>query len=1083
MKSFSTKRFISILTVAALLASILTSMTGIQVKAGTPGVPDMPPGAVNLITESTTLSGNDLGFTFAAGVLQNTDDTQEGKVYFNNVTGITGSSTYVYKLDITPLTLGVAGYEGPRVIYRYTDTDNYLSVGFFDGAVHLLKVENGSLSIIPSGSNYTYSRAANTQFSLEIVSAPTSVSVYVNGNQLFDNFAVPQMGAAVGMYSALSTLKAENIVLYEVGVPEPTPPSGGEDAPPVIPDGAVNLITNSTSLTDLSGGALGSAFTGGVLSNTNSNTGSSVVFNTVGLNADDTYLYEGEITLNDTHSTDGWMGPRLLFRHSGGDHQLYVGFFGDSTHLLKLDGPGNLSIVQTSSNFVIQKGQKFKVTVKSEPEKVSVWINDSIIFKDVAVPKFDARVGMYYAYATTSLENIKLYSLSEGVSDPTPPSIGEDAPPAIPDGAANLITNSTPVSDLSGGALGAVFTGGVLSNTNSSTGSSVVFNTTSLKANDTYLYEGEITLNDTQSTAGWMGPRLLFRHSGGDHQLYVGFFSDSTHLLKLDGPGNLSIVQTSSNFVIQKGQKFKVTVKSEPEKVSVWVNDSIIFKDVAVPKFNARVGMYYANAAVTLENIKLHLLSAGEADPTPPSGGGSGGYVPPVVVVQSPVADPVPVTPAGSVNLIANSTTLTDLSNGALGVVFADGVLKNTKNDTESLVVFNTEGMKANDTYMYEGEITLHDTNGSDGWKGPRLVFRQSDGDHQLNVAFFSDATHLLKLDGAGNLSIVETSTKFVIKKGQKFKVTVKSEPDKVTVWINDNIIFTDVAVPSFDANVGMHYAYATASLENIQLYSLSDSGTATPKAEEITGGAIIGQGGESKNTPEGDVTNNPSAEKANVIEYVKVPVKGVTAVDGADFTYKNGVFKVPMSDYEGLFMFDTSTLPSSYSFKADIAIDDINTSEPWHGMKLILKYKDANNWFGVMWDRNGNLLPIELKNGSYINHDATIGTAATAPMEKGAKFKVEWIIENDSFVLMFDDVKKLSGQIPVRYASVFGVKSAMAAFTMSGIEVAAPKSLMSVVNPKTGDDIVKYLVMSLILLAVLIVVKRTERKIMQYKN
>jgi len=122
-----------------------------------------------------------------------------------------------------------------------------------------------------------------------------------------------------------------------------------------------------------------------------------------------------------------------------------------------------------------------------------------------------------------------------------------------------------------------------------------------------------------------------------------------------------------------------------------------------------------------------------------------------------------PVIPGNAENLIKNDTPMTDLSSGALGVTYSGGVLLNTQNNVESVAILSPSGVVANDTFLLEGEITLININGDDAWKGPRFVFRQTDGDHELNLAFFADKVLILKLDGPGNLSIVEESTGFAI--------------------------------------------------------------------------------------------------------------------------------------------------------------------------------------------------------------------------------------------------------------------------------------------------------------------------------
>jgi len=219
-------------------------------------------------------------------------------------------------------------------------------------------------------------------------------------------------------------------------------------------------------------------------------------------------------------------------------------------------------------------------------------------------------------------------------------------------------------------------------------------------------------------------------------------------------------------------------------------------------------------------------------------------------------------------------------------------------------------------------------------------------------------------------------------------------------------LIFKNVEVPKFEPQIGMHYTYTVSRLENIKMFLIAKA-EAEPTAEPTT-----------------------APEK----KLIKIPVTGIEAVDGGLFTFVNGVFSVPMSQNESIYLFNTANLPSVYFFSAKIKIDQIDNTQAWHGMKIILKYNDANNWFGVMWDINGGLLPIEMKNGSYINHDTTIGTSSTAPMQENTMYNIAWEFDGNDFVLKFDGVKKLEGTAPAGYGSRTGIRSAMTAFTVSEI-------------------------------------------------
>jgi len=402
-------KVISLLLVISVL--VVSNMPGISGFAGAigQGFSPIPVGRYDLIHNNITLDSNTLGFSYSAGVLQNTVGNAEDRVHFAGIKGISSSDSYVYSMNLTVLSIGTQGWHSPRIIFRRTDGLNWLSVGFFADNVHLLKVENGNLSIIQSNNGFI--RTQGNSFDVDIISNPTDVTIYINGVKFFDRVNVPNMGFGVGMWNSHCTIRAQQIVLYNAG----TTTIPDNPVIPSKPSSETNRISGQSAIYDMTSpdgtpenGNMGFDFSNGVFSNTNKNAGNFFFFRETNLRRQDTHVYSMDLEYEVT-DPEGWKGPRVIYRHNDAVNYLSVGFFEDGVKLLAMIN-GDLSILASSSEFRRGIRGNVRLEIVSSPEMVDVIINGETIFSQTPVPRMDAMVGIFTEHCKVRAGNFLLYN-------------------------------------------------------------------------------------------------------------------------------------------------------------------------------------------------------------------------------------------------------------------------------------------------------------------------------------------------------------------------------------------------------------------------------------------------------------------------------------------------------------------------------------------------------------------------------------------------------------------------------------------------------------------------------------------------
>lgn len=146
----------------------------------------LPEGAENLVTLDTEVSGG----TYINGIASARDDNE---TIFTGITGLTADDTFVYSTKIHLDSIGKDGWNGPRLYFRKTDDQNYLTVIFTPAQVSVYGPIDGSdfgdWGIYRSEA---YGVKVGDTIDVTIVSAPQAVTVYVNGQKLIDNVELPK---------------------------------------------------------------------------------------------------------------------------------------------------------------------------------------------------------------------------------------------------------------------------------------------------------------------------------------------------------------------------------------------------------------------------------------------------------------------------------------------------------------------------------------------------------------------------------------------------------------------------------------------------------------------------------------------------------------------------------------------------------------------------------------------------------------------------------------------------------------------------------------------------------------------------
>lgn len=594
------------LALAAVVFTGFVRQADLSVRAE--GVPAKPEDNANYAETMSVTFDTALNASFEGGVIRNNDASKEAPCLFGGIS-LQKSDAYVYRASVT-----VSGnfsatetWKGPRLIFRGNDVDNYLCLALYSDSIMIMHRKDGNWS----STDFTddefpavpFQRESGKTYDIALLSEDGFVTVWVDGQLMFNRVAVPQYNTQMGILFAQAACSVRDIQIYNTSKEER--PSA--EPVPERPEGAPNLADGMYVNTFDSG-----TFENGVLTATKEN--DAIMPFGIVVDRGTPLLYEATFRV-DKEYDDVWKGPRFIFRSSTDYSQyLAVSFFKDQVVVLNIGVNWSDEIPSPQPvAFHRETGRDYKVTILSTAESLSVWLDGKQIFQNVSIPSLPAdSMGVTFAQSLGEIKDIGIYAM-DGSGGGTPSSPGGDLPnesvPVMPEGNVDLLPDNYSLEDYSGGTLKVSYLDGELVNLDAQSDGVFLFQSfPGLKYDDTYVLKfkltiQEVTPNEAVGDSESMGPRIIFRAESNQAYLAFTFFKDKALLLGYHHGEYSTPVEVP--FHRQLGQEYEIVIRSEPESVKIWVDNTLIIDYDGLPSYSPRVGAQIYRAAIRMKDITV----------------------------------------------------------------------------------------------------------------------------------------------------------------------------------------------------------------------------------------------------------------------------------------------------------------------------------------------------------------------------------------------------------------------------------------------------------------------------------------------
>lgn len=1097
------KKILACLSSVALMASIGTSL--LPAAADTAEIPGPGLGQQDILTSSTKIKNVPLAgaseawtpFTYTGGVLNSdgSDPSASDGIMLFETAGLDAEDTYVYSAKIHQTKM-LADSIGLFVIFRFTDSSNYMTINFRESGALLIGKINGVETHTASYLDYKLPKGA-AEIDLTIVSSPETVTVYINGQAAFKNQPVGKgadgnvLGADVGFIKQYSSFTADGLTLYNtadrtIALDENVPP---------LPSADANLVKADSALGDPWNGTTAFTYQNGVIQSKATLT-EPYTFKALGLTKDDSYIYslDLEYTANDESSL--WHRPEIIIRSDMGTdpnnqvkRTLSVGLMGVGASLF-LDGE---QLGAETKAFVRGGTGKVHLDIVSEPTKVTVYINGEKALENANVPNYGPWAGVLATYSDMTVSNIQLYKMPTYTITA---SAGENGS-ISPDGAQNVDFRGsatytiTPdeyylVEDVKvdGVSVGAVKTY-TFENVRADHTIAATFRSESLPLTITasagehggIAPNGETTLHKGQSQTYTITPDegyeiadvLVDGESVGAVETYAFENVEADHTIA----ASFQLIPSEYTITATPGQHGKIDPAGEvkvdrlgSQTFTITPDEGFKIADVLVD--GESVG---AVTTYTFENVKADHTIAASFERT----GGEAAL------------------PEGAANLVTPETE-------TAGGTYKNGVAS-VKDDNE-LIFSGISGLTADDTYVYSTRIHL-DSIGEQGWNGPRLYFRWTDEKNYLTVIFTPNQVSIYgPIDGKdfGDWGVYR-STAYGCKVGEDIDVTIVSEPEAVTVYVNGQKLIDKAPVKKLDPYIGIlssgaGTAFSTTHTAVYKTAGLDMESTITASAGQ--GGRISSEGatpvffdtamtytmqpnggykvkdvlvdGVSVGAVETYTFENVTADHTISVTFEKdeqsvpdgTPIK-VTDLKGEDagnYFFEDNGFRIPMQLWQHQYWMVTEpeTLPYSFYFKARVSYQMVDEEENYHGIRILLRTKDLENSFQVVWFLDGTFYPVALEKNEYVDYD-DLGMTKVGAITEESSYLLEISCVGDEYTIYVDGKQALKFTIPEKfrdYRNDIGFQQSFVAFSVEDIELVygpRPANADPVIPPKDDDS------------------------------
>lgn len=355
--------------------------------------------------------------------------------------------------------------------------------------------------------------------------------------------------------------------------------------------------------------------------------------------------------------------------------------------------------------------------------------------------------------------------------------------PAMPKGNGDYVT----VAGVNTSNI-VTYENGTLKCTDDSISPKATFKYLPFTAKDTYLFGADIKV--TKSERIWMGPRFVIGKNQKDEDIAV--FFTQTAIMVADG----NEVSTVLEFTRKQNKNYRWDMLIEPGCVSVWINGILVIdKAKTAEKAKAELSVLFENCEAELKNVNIyHTYPAKFIVPVKPK-----------KPVYKEIAD-------GQYNAAEFGSVL--LNGSEYGGYFGCK-LASTDSKSGLRYVFDNLPVSDSSEYYFSSEFTV--TESDVVWKGPRFIFRSND-----DTVMYCTVTHTAIIIMAGAKQV--ESYPFNLELGKRYKINILSSPDKVSVWLDKQLIFENVDIADYAGNgfkaiPGVLFELCRATVSNICVY------------------------------------------------------------------------------------------------------------------------------------------------------------------------------------------------------------------------------------------------------------------------
>lgn len=542
---------------------------------------------------------------------------------------------------------------------------------------------------------------------------------------------------------------------------------------------------------------------------------------------DDTYVFGFHI--NTKKAEKAWMGPRILFGKISDGRELALFIMKSSMDVYA--GTEKIKSVSFGRNL----NQVYRVDLLIEPEAVSVWVDDVLLIDKCKLPKkSEVKTGILFENAIAVMSHIDLYYTDEvefvAPDIPEPPVLKK-----LSDGQYNA-ADWMKVT-LNGKKYDGYF-GNKLSSNNSSVGNRYLYENLPITDDMSYYYSATYTV--TESSAGWKGPRFIFRYDD-NNAFYVAILQSSVVILA--GADQVA----STPLKLQLGKDYDIVMYSTPTEISVWIDDVLIFESVDLTpyittKLSAKPGIVFEMCQAKLTNLAIYgdkiVFDERYVDPE---------------LYYSKYYKMAGVPAMTGLNLFQN-ITMTDSSKGAIGAEFdaEQNILTTAYTNGSGLVTFtdangsnNLNGLKNESEYVFAFKYQVDDWEAEDAGKSGFWVTTNASvapwtkKSNTVRVGFSGDALMLTAYKEDKVITDQQVSMNRV--DGKVYDVAIVHGKNWIKLYVDNELKLVSTELPTYNIAFRIYYSNAKSKLSDIKLYEFEDSGLKileTRAEQEVSGGA-----------------------------------------------------------------------------------------------------------------------------------------------------------------------------------------------------------------------------------------------------